>query len=228
MPTRLWFPDALAAPVTPPAPSGGAEWEHINSVQRYLLRRPDDSALATTAYTPDAADDLTNRDACHRQYVSERLRAQTLNGNVKAQWQCSETFANDNLFLSLKILVCSADGSTTRATLLALTRATSLELATSLTNRTFPSTALSSYACALGDRLVVEVGVGGNISSGTGGTIGHNASIRWGCVASSGDLPEDESTTATTWRAWLEFSNTFLFEEAVIRQASYRPVEVLR
>jgi hypothetical protein len=210
MATRLYFSDTAAAQVTPPAPT--ADWEHINSVTRLLVNAPDASALATTAYTPDAADDLTDKDAMHRQYVSEPLDAQTLSGNVTGQFQCSETFANDNLFLTLKILVCNNSGSATQATLLAITRATSLEIATSLTNRTFPSTATSSFACALGDRLVVEVGAGGNITSGTGGVIGHNASIRWGCSASGGDLAVNETETGTTFRPWIEFANTFTFQ----------------
>ena len=212
MATRVYFPDGVAGDVTPPAPVGGATWEHIQTSVNKLLNGPDASALSTAAYTPDAADDLTNRDSHHRQYVSRPLAAQTLSGNVTAQFQCSETFNNDNLFLTLKILVCNNSGSTTQATLLAITRDTVTELRTALTNQTFPSTALSSFACAAGDRLVIEIGAGGNITSGTGGVIGHNASIRWGCSASSGDLPVDTSTTATTWRPWLEFSNNFTFQ----------------
>ncbi len=212
MARRLYFPDSQAAPVTPPAPSG-TDWEHINSVQRALLLAPDGSALATTAYTPDAADDLTDKDAHHRQYVSPCLNAQSLNGNVTAQLQCQETANNDNLFLALKVLVCNRSGSATQATLLAITRATSSELASNAdANRTFPSTALSAFSCAAGDRLVVEVGVGGNISSGVGGIIGHNGQIRWGCAASSGDLPVDETTTTATFRGWIEFSSTFAWE----------------
>ena len=59
-------------------------------------------ALAV-AYAPDGADDLTNRDAHHRQYVSGPLTAQTLSGNVKAQIQGLETFNNDNLYLTLML-----------------------------------------------------------------------------------------------------------------------------
>ena len=212
MARRLWFPDTQPAPVTPPAPSG-TDWEHVNSVQRALLLAPDGSALATTAYAPDAADDLTDKDSHHRQYVGPCLAAQTLSGNVTAQLQCQETFNNDNLFLALKILVCNRAGSSTAATLLAITRATSAELSSSAdANRTFPSTALSSFACADGDRLVVEVGLGGSISSGVGGIIGHNGQIRWGCAATSGDLPVDESTTTATFRGWIEFSADFAWE----------------
>lgn len=211
MATRFYFPDAVDAAVA--APAAAAEWEHVNANARAALALAlDASVLATVAYTPDAADDLTDRDALHRQYVSPPLAPQVLGGTVTAQLQCLETFANDNLFLALKVLVCSLDGSTVRATLLALTRATSLELSNSLMNRTFPSTALAGYTCAKGDRLVVEVGLGGNISSGTGGTIGHNGSIRWGCVASSGDLGVDETQVGTTFRPWIEFSQNFVWE----------------
>jgi hypothetical protein len=192
--------------VTPPAPA--ATWEHVNSVQRALLLTPDSSTLTTTAYAPDAADDLTDKDSHHRQYVSDPLKAQTLSGNLKGQFQCLEELANCNLFLTVKVLVCSNDGSTTQATLLAITRDTTNELATSLTNRNFPSTALSSFACADGDRLVLEIGLGGSITSGTGGVVGHNGSIRWGCSAAGGDLPEDDAATGTTLRPWMEFSNT--------------------
>jgi len=210
MATRFYFSDSEAAPVTPPA--AGAEWEHNNGVTRNLRLSPDGTALATTAYAPDAADDLTDRDSLHRRYVSAPLAAQTVSGNVKAQFQCLEEFNNCNLFLTLKLTVISNDGSTTRATLLAITRDTTNELALSLTNRNFPSTALTSYACADGDRILVEVGLGGNITSGTGGVIGHNGSIRWGCVASSGDLPEDDTQTGTTYRPWLEISTNLLFD----------------
>ena len=211
MATRLYFPETLAAPVTPPAASGGAEWEHNNAVTRWLLREPDGSALTTTAYTPDAADDLTNRDSMHRQYVSDPLGLQALSGNVKAQLQVLEAHANNELRIAIKILVCSYDGTSTRATLLALTRGTN-EANTTLRNLTFQSVALSSYTVVNpGDRLVVEVGLGGNVTTASGGVQGHNGSIRFGCSASSGDLPENETEVGTTFRGWIEFANTFEF-----------------
>jgi len=212
MVTRVYFPETEAAPVTPPSP--GAEWEHNNGVTRKLLRTPDASALATTAYTPDAADHLVNQDAMHRQYVSDKLDAQALSGNVKAQLQCIEANAGNNLFLTFVVKVISEDGTTERATLLAITRDTTTEIDNSpLTNRNFPSTALTNYTCIAGDRLLIEVGVGG-LPTAAGGTQGHNGSIRWGCDASSGDLLENDTETGTTYRGWLEFSNTFTFQAA--------------
>lgn len=209
MATRFYFPLDQAAPVSPPAAT--AEWEHTSGVSRALLRTPDSSTLTNTAYQPDAADDLTNRDSMFRAYVSETLAAQTISGNVTGQFQCLEDHANNNLFITVKILLVDALGTTTRATLLAITRATSLELGTSLANRTFPSTAVTSTTCVNGDRLVIEVGLGGNITTATGGVQGHNGSIRWGCDASGGDLAANETETGTTFRPWFQFANDLLF-----------------
>ena len=210
MASRLYFSETGTSPITPPAASG-TDWGHINAVVRALeWPDPDASALTQTAYTPDAADHLVSGNALWRQYVSDPLAAQTISGTVTAQMQCLEANAGNNLFLTMKILVCSFDGSTTRATLLAVTRATSLEIGTALTNRTFPSTALTSYTCIGGDRLVIEIGAGG-LPVATSGTQGHNFTFRVGGAASSGDLPVDETTTTATYRPWVQFSTDLDF-----------------
>lgn len=219
MATRFYLPETLVGQVTPPAPAG-ADWEHINTGPpvRFLLRQPDASILTTTAYTPDGADDITDRDSCHRQYVSEPLAAQTITGNIKAQFQAMEPNAGCNMFLSMKVLACTNSGGSTVGTLLAITRDTTNELATSFTNRNFPSTALSSTAVSAGDRLVIEIGVGGTPTAATG-TNGHNASLRFGCSASSGDLPEDDTQTGTTYRPWIEISTDLRFLGDEVRPA---------
>lgn len=223
MATRFYFPLDQAAPVTPPA--AGAEWEHNNGVARALLVTPDGSTLTTTAYTPDGADHIADQDALHRQYVSDPLGPQTLSGNVTGQFQCLEANAGNNLFLTVKILLINTTGVTTRGTVLAITRATSNEVATSLTNRTFPSTAVTSTVVTPGDRLVVEVGLGGSPTA-SGGTQGHNGSIRWGCNASGGDLAANETETGTTFRAWLEFANTLVFHAPPPVMAPYLTSDV--
>lgn len=207
MATRVYFPETEAAAVSPTI--SGTDWEHINTLRRRLLLTPDGSALTTTNYAPDGADDLTDKDAHHRQYVSDPLRAQTISGNVKAQFQCLEDNNANNLFLTLKIYVVSNDGSSVTGTLLAITR-DATEAASSLTNRAFGSTAMSSVSAADNDRLVIEVGLGGSCTA-SGGVQGHNGSIRFGCSAAGGDLAEDDSSTGTTVRPWVEFANTITF-----------------
>lgn len=206
MATRFYFPDALVADLSPTI---GSEWEHQNVVRGALLLAVDTSALATTAYTPDGADDLVDKDAHHRQYVSAPIAAQTVSGNVKAQFQCLEANAGNNLFLTVKVFVCGSDGAT-KETLLAITRDPTLEVGTALTNRTFSSIALASATVEEGDRIVVEVGLGG-LPTAAGGTQGHNGSLRWGCSAAGGDLPENDTDTGTTLRPWIEFDGNIVF-----------------
>jgi hypothetical protein len=207
MATRFYFPETEAAPVTPPGP--GAEWEHINSLQRKAITVADSSTLTSTAYSPDAADDLTDKDAHHRQYVTDALAAQSVSGNLTGQFQCFESNAGNNLKLTVKLYVVSNDGSTAKETLLAITRATT-ELGTALANRTFQSVAITGATLEEGDRLVFEVGLGGLCTS-AGGVQGHNGTIRWGCNASGGDLAVNETETGTTFRGWMELSGTLTF-----------------
>lgn len=216
MATRCYFPLTRAADVSPTV--SGTDWEHIEAspVRRALaLDSSDDSTLTDVAITFDAADHLVNGDAHFRQYVSEPLPAQSLAGNIKAQLQCLEAHANNNLFLTLKVYVVSADGSSVTGTLLAITR-DAVEVATSLTNRQFGSTALSSVSLAANDRLVVEVGLGGTPTA-TGGVQGHNGTVRFGGSASGGDLAENDTETGTTFRPWIEFSQT------IVRYQPYQP-----
>jgi hypothetical protein len=211
--TRWFFPETEAAAVSPTI---SAEWEHQNVVRRRLRRSVDSSTLTTTSYAPDGADDITDKEAHHRQYVSDSLPAQTISGNVKAQFQGLEAHANNNLFLCLKIFVVNQAGTVVTGTLLAITRTAVGEYGTALINQTFPSTALSSLAINENDRLVVEVGLAGNSGPASGGVQGHNGSLRWGCSAAGGDLPENNTDTGTTLRPWIEFSNTILTAKVTV------------
>ena len=207
MATRLYFPDTLAAPVTPLTADASFDL-HVQGTGRALLRVPDASALATTAYTPDAADHIISGACHHRSYVSEPLRAQTFAGNIKGQFQATEPNVFCNQFWRMVVRVISNDGTTERALLLSIDDLT--EVATALTNRAIPNTALTGYTCIAGDRLQVEIGCGGTPTAG-GGTNGHNISLRWGCSAAGGDLPENDTDTGTTLRPWIEFSGTLDF-----------------
>ena len=219
MATRFYFSSSTSAAVTPPAASG-SDWLHINSTTalRKLLTADDSSALTNLTYTPDAGDDITDGDAMFRQFVSDALAAQTISGNFTAQLQGTEANLNNNLFLTFKILVVSNDGSTVKATLLAKTRdGSGTEFGNITTNRTYTSRALSSYTCSDGDRLVIEVGMGG-LPTNTTGTQGHNGMLRFGTSAAGGDLPANNSDTNTNKRGWCEFSGTLTFQTPVVSQ----------
>ena len=226
MATRFYLVINTPADVTPPAVLAG--WGHSVDSVRKLVTTPDSSTLANIGYSPDASDHIIDTNACHRRCVSDPLAAQTLSGNITAQIQCLELRASNNMFLALAVRVISNDGTTVRNESLGVTRATSLEISTTLTNRTFPSTSIGSFACASGDRILIELGVGGLPTAVGGSPDGHNAQIRAGMNASSGDLPVNETETGTTFRGWIEFSNTFTFQgaeefDAALMAAMNRP-----
>ena len=209
MATRFFFPETEAAAVSPAVSS---EWEHQNVVRRKLLTTPDGSTLTTTAYTPDAADHLVDNDAHHRQYVSDPIAAQTIAAQTfKLQMQALEANNGNNLSLTWKVFLVSNDGGTIKETLLAIRRDGN-EVTTALINRSDSATSSAADA-EENDRIVIEVGLGG-LCTAAGGTQGHNGSVRWGCNASSGDLPENDTEAGTTFRGWFEFANTITFAGA--------------
>ena len=207
MATRFYFNLTTAADVTPPTPL--ADWEHQETITtRKMELIADNSTLTSTAVNPDGAADLTDKDVLHRQYVSVPIAAQTFTGNVTAQIQVSEDNTRNNLFIAVAIRVISNDGTTVQNESLGVTRSTTTEAGTSPTNMTFPATSIGSYATASGDRILVELGLGGNAGAASGE---HNGTMTWGTNASGGDLPVDETETGTTFRGWIEFSNTLQF-----------------
>lgn len=212
MATRFYFPLDTAAAVSPTVSS---EWEHVEAtpVRRKIVTSADSSTLTTVLIAYDGADDAVDKDALWRQYVSDPIPAQTIPvQTVSAQFQILEAHVANNLFLTIKIFVCSQDGATIKETLLAITR-DDQEPGTSLINRSFTATTSAANVEA-NDRIVVEIGLGGTPGSG-GGTQGHNGSVRFGCNASSGDLPVDDTQTGTTYRPWLEFADSSLFATPV-------------
>lgn len=208
MALRCYFPETEAAAVSPTIDTAAGQWDsgHTGSqVRRRLLFSPDSSTLTSTAYTPDGSDHAGDTNTHHRQYVSDSLPAQTIPASTwKCQFQGIQPNANCNQRLTVKIYVVSQDGATVRGILSAISRDGDNEWATALTNRAFSGN-ISELAIQANDRLVVEVGTGGAPAGGSG-VQGHNATIRFGCNASTGDLVEDDSSTLTTRRPWLEFS----------------------
>lgn len=194
-------------PGSAPAPNV-ADWEHVNSLKRRLLNAPDNTPLTTQSYQPDAADHLVDEDSHFRQYLSDPLEAQTISGSFTMQLQAVESNQNNNLFLAMKIQVVDSSGASV-ATLLNITRDDVEVSQGAVANRSFTGSLGASYACAATDRLLIELGLGGTPASAAG-VNGHNGGIRWGCDASSGDLPVDDTETATTYRGWIAFTHDFI------------------
>lgn len=231
MATRYYFPETEVADVSPTISTTDWFGGHIQTTRRQLRLTPDASALLTTSF-PSEAGHHTNANSHHRQYVSDPLGAQAISGDVKAQFQCNEQHSNNQQFLTIKVWVCSGDGSIERGVLLAVQR-DDVEIVGfngtgNSENRSFGSYSLSSVNAQDGDRLVVEVGTGGQPID-IAGTQNHNCWIRWGCSAANGDLPEDNSAregvvvlgiNGNTYRPWIEFTDVIAEETFVASTSS--------
>ncbi len=201
---RFRLPASGAAPVSPAIQS----YTHDQGTRR-PLPTSGSTALATQAYTPDGADHLSAGDAHHVQFVSDALTTGTVftAGNaLKLCVQMLEAHANNNLNLQLWVGVYSNDGSTLQATLRSKVEQAN-ELNTSLESRFLSTTLSGSYTTVSGDRLVVEISVEGTPSA-SGGTQGHNSSIRFGENGAGGDLAENNTQTGTTLNPWIEITST--------------------
>jgi len=152
--------------------------------------------------------DNTNMDCLLRQYVSNELEAGiTITGSqsIKAQCLAIEEDASNNMFLTIGIRIIASDASTVQKTVLAVTRGGTELDSTTLTNRQFTATsAASDYVTSAGDRLVIELGVGGDPSLAGS----HTAGVRVGDTGAS-DLPEDGTSTDTSKNPWIEFTDDF-------------------
>lgn len=212
MATR-WYFGSSGTPSASPTINPGGEWEHANTARRPLRATLGTSTVSGGLYAPDAADHLVDGDSLVFHFISdEQLAAQTISAQaLKWQFQMQESNAANNLFMTIKVYLVNSDGSSVGDTILAIQR-DGTELPTSFTNRGDSGT--SSVANANdGDRIVVEVGFGGTPSA-SGGVQGHNGNVRIGEDASSGDLPEDNAETGTTFRPWLEFANSLTFKSS--------------
>jgi hypothetical protein len=207
MATLFYLPSTGAAAVSPPI--GAGEWAHINTVRRPLNSVKGSSAIATTAFAPDAADHLVAGRSHFVQFVSDVLPPQTIPAQlVKMQLRCAEDNAGNNLFLNWRVLASSEDGTQLLGTILA-TKADGTEVGTALTNRSDSATT-TVFTALQNFRLVLEIGLGGTPTNTTG-VQGHSGSISFGENAAN-DLPEDDASTAAL-NPWMQFAQNLKFTQ---------------
>ena len=207
MATRFHFPSSGTAAVSPTTQT----YTHGSSVRR-PLSLSDDTAVATDPLNADGADHLVVGDTLFVQFVSEPLAAQTFTSGdaFKFAFQCLEAHSNNNLNLQVWMGIVSGDGTSAVGTIRSKVEDTT-EVGPSLANRFHSSTLSGTVSCTTGDRLVIELSLEGTPGPATGGVQGHNGSIRFGGNGASGDLPENDTETGTTFNPWLEFATTITF-----------------
>lgn len=164
------------------------------------------STIASTTLAVDATS--ATATTCFGQFISRALEAQTISGTVTGYARLSIANTSGATVQSrVKITVISRTGAVV-ATLLAITSGAS-NLTTTLTSyQILNAAALTSYACANGDRLCIEVGIGRSV-----GTTARNGTISFGS-SSATNITAAGSTTANN--PVITFSGNLTFYKGVI------------
>lgn len=145
----------------------------------------------TIASTTLAVDNSSSTaTTCFGQFVSPALVAQTISGTVTGYARMSIANATGATVQSrVKITVINRAG-TVVATLVSMTSGAS-NLTTTLTSyQILNAAAISSYSCADGDRICIEIGIGRSA-----GTTARNGTVSFGS-SSATDISAAGSTTA--------------------------------
>lgn len=213
MATRLYYTQT----VSPLVPAFDAEWDLTTSAATCLLTRTPRATLFANLSLTKGTDNMLDKDRLMRQYISPPLAAQTISGTAKGRLLCSESAAGNNIRSQMIIRACNGSGTAFTGALYAgdLTTLTGDPTSewnlTSKVNRQMPrgsSVSLDSLAVNDGDRIVIGVGYRVHTTSASN----FNGQVIFG-DAGVGDLPEDESSTDTTLRAWIEFSQDLLWAD---------------
>lgn len=141
-------------------------------------------------------------------WISEPLIRQTIASGtvITGSISCSETNAKNNLSLRWVIRLLQNDGTTYRSDVVAFAD-DATEFNTSLRSIAFTNTLGGNVTVGEGDRLVIELGSGGDPASGGGS---HGASIVIGEASAGVDLDYSDADTGTD-NPWINFSQTLTF-----------------
>lgn len=198
-PTRLYLTNTAAGYT--PATKRGAWDLSTASLARQLGPVPSGTAT-TAAGTKSSA--TTNYDVLLGRWISDPIdRAGNLSGTVQWIIGVLESSTNANMVFHLHIFVTQGDSDVVRGTVLA-NDIGGLEWATAATGRGESTRNISTVACSVGDRVVVEIGYQAQTTStGFTGTInyGNTGTTDLGSGGTGG-------TTGPTVRpGWIEFSD---------------------
>ena len=163
----------------------------------------------TIASTTLAVDNSSGTaTTCFGQFISPYLTAQTISGTITGYARMSIANVTGATVQSrVKVTVINQAG-TVVATLVALTAGAS-NLTTTLTSyQILNAAAISSYTCANGDRLCIEIGIGRSA-----GTTARNGTVSFG-TSSATDITAAGSTTANN--PVLTFSGNLSFYKGAI------------
>ena len=161
--TTTLYPPGLAG-TTLMLPAFLAGWGNTSIMARATIKTTKQPQTTTTIAFSDA--DQTDMDIGFRQFISLRLTpGQTITGEqqIRASIRVKEDTSSGNMFLAMAIRVMAADGVTVQKVVLPLTRDDVEADTVALTSRAFFATSEpGNYTTVDGDRLVIELGLGGD------------------------------------------------------------------
>ncbi len=203
MATRLYLQSTGTAPFDPARADGGWERNHGSYAARNMSTSKANSALTTVS---GVFGGTTTSQTRYHTFVSDTLdAAQTISGTFSlVVGKCAETTTSGDAHLAYALRVVTGSG-THRATL-ATVMATSTEfpLIASAATRIHNATAITSFAAAAGDRLVLEIGIHGVTPAN------EVMQMRFGDPTATGDFALTSGLT-TDLDPWGELSQTVTF-----------------
>lgn len=203
MATRLYLQSTGTGPFDPVIGDGGWERNHGSYASRNMDTTKANSALTTVSGVFGAT---TTSQTRYHTFVSNTLdTAQTISGTFSlVVGKCGETSTSGDAHLAYALRVTTGSG-THRATL-ATVMATSSEfpLIASAATRIHNATAITSFACNAGDRLVLEIGIHGVTPAN------EVMQMRFGDPTATGDFALTAALT-TDLCPWGELSQTVTF-----------------
>ena len=202
MATRLYLPSTGAAEVDP---AWSVSWFDATSASAEKLRAVTTRILSEMVTKSMTDTDITNRHYAFGMWVSDRLNSQTIAAqNISCSIKCSETFIGNNLFVHWIVRLLSSEGVYKGDILSFRQDLTEIPIPVNMGSRYDFITTTSQLADG-GDRLVIEMGLGGNPAT----YYYHNGSMIIGDNSNT-DLNAANDDTGIR-NPWVEFSNTLSF-----------------
>jgi hypothetical protein len=206
--TRWYFP-ATASNTTGLTPSFDAGWQTNSEAARAELATTKGSSAITAGTQIGPWTATAGQSALDRQWIGPRLGAQTISGTFSLMLMVREFAGTDNVDqIHTGLFVVNSSGTKVHTLKAKGNSGTTLEFVNNATHRSHTAAnavALTSYTCAAGDRIVVEIGY----ANSTAGTT-PEASAKWGENATDATLGNNATTTDVA--GWIEFSANLTLE----------------
>jgi hypothetical protein len=201
--TRIYLPSTGAAPFTPAIADGGWEQDAAAFIARSVVTTKSNTALTNLSSVFGSTATGQTRYYCG---VTDTLDvAQTISGTISMViGKCAETTTNGDAHLAFNARVVTGVGVHRASLASVMTTSTEFPLIAAAATRIHSAVALTSFAAAAGDRLVIEIGIHGVTPAN------EVMQMRVGDPTGSADFALTAALT-TDLVPWVEFSQNLTF-----------------